>query len=333
MESEAPVDSPESRFLAPTRQVIGTEMSDLAATEYSSLRDYLLADKAEATRKAYTSDFRAFTTWCHARGDCPLPADPRNVALYLAWLADRGKKISTIQRHFAAIRYTHKIKGLEPPTNVEGVRAVVRGIRRTLGTAVTQKAPATADAMEAMLAETPDSITGKRDRALLLVGFAAAMRRSELVALDVADLERSPEGVRIHIRRSKTDQEGAGHIVAVPRGTKLKPTKALDEWLEASGITEGPVFRSIRKGGAVQGERLTAQSVALIVKRYAEKAGMDAEIFSGHSLRSGFVTSALENGADLLKVMDVTRHREMKSLKTYDRRVKAFRNHAGRGFL
>lgn len=152
------------------------------------------------------------------------------------------------------------------------------------------------------------------------------------MALDVEDLERTPEGVFVHIAFSKTDQEGQGHQVAVPRGSKLKVFDALEAWLTAAGISGGAVFRQVAKGGRVL-ERLTDQSVALIVKRRAAAAGLDPKLFAGHSLRAGFVTSALENGADLLRVMDVTRHREVKTLKAYDRRAKAFQNHAGRGFL
>jgi len=156
---------------------------------------------------------------------------------------------------------------------------------------------------------------------LLLIGFAAALRRSELAALDVADIERTAGGIIVHVRRSKTDQEGEGHAIAVPAGTKLKPLEALDAWLALRGDGPGPLFR------------VCDATVALIVKRYARLARLDPAQFSGHSLRAGFVTSALEHGADLLKVMDVTRHREVKTLKAYDRRARAFKDHAGKGFL
>jgi site-specific recombinase XerD len=172
----------------------------------------------------------------------------------------------------------------------------------------------------------------KRDKALILIGFAAALRRSELVALTLADVERAPDGIVLHIRRSKSDQDGQGDQIAVPNGRKLKPVEALDAWLEAAAITQGPIFRRVIKGGRL-GNRLTTQSVALIVKRWAKAARVDSDSFSGHSLRAGFVTSALADGADLFKVMDVTRHREVKTLKAYDRRAKAFKDHAGKGFL
>jgi site-specific recombinase XerD len=287
----------------------------------ASATAYALAEKSDATRRAYASDFSDFVAWCRSMEADPLPASVATAAAYLASLADRGLKSSTITRRAAAIGYAHRRAGHEPPTNAEPVRAVLKGIRRRLGVAGERKAPATARAIGAMLKKVPDTREGKRDRALLLVGFAAALRRSELVGLTVEDLERTPDGIFVHIRRSKTDQEGEGHTVAIPRGGKLRPVEALEDWLAASGIRSGRIFD------------LTDRSVANIVKRYAEAAKLDPATFSGHSLRAGFVTSALEAGADLLKVMDVTRHREVKTLKAYDRRAKAFKNHAGKGFL
>jgi integrase len=263
--------------------------------------------------------------------DRALPATPATVAAYLAALADLRLKVSTISRRAAAIAYAHKLASFEPPIN-ESVKAVMRGIRRKLGTAQKGKAPATAAVVAKLVKHIPNDPSGKRDKALILIGFAAALRRSELVALTLADVERTPDGIVLHIRQSKTDQDGQGDQIAVPNGRKLKPVEALDVWLEAAAITQGPIFRRVMKGGLL-GHALTTQSVALIVKRWCRAARVDPTLFSGHSLRAGFVTSALEDGADLFKVMDVTRHREVKTLKAYDRRAKAFRDHAGKGFL
>jgi site-specific recombinase XerD len=263
----------------------------------------------------------------------PLPASVDTIAAYLASLAKSGLKASTITRRCAGIRYLHRMAGFEPPTSSEAIKAVLAGIRRSLGTAVTRKAPATAEAIRIMLNDIPNDLRGLRDRALLLLGFAGALRRSELVALDVSDLEETPDGLHIHIRRSKTDQEGAGDFVSVPHGSRLHPVAGVKAWLLAAGIGEGPIFRSIKKGGPVTPERLSDRSVAEIVKKRMEAAGFDPAIFSGHSLRAGFVTSALHHGADILRVMDVTWHREVSTLKTYDRRAKAFKQHAGEAFL
>jgi site-specific recombinase XerD len=184
-----------------------------------------------------------------------------------------------------------------------------------------------------MLEEMPDDLRGLRDRSLLLIGFAAALRRSELVALDVEDIEVGSEGIFLRIRRSKTDQEGQGDFVSIPNGYRLRPVGALKAWLQAAGILAGPIFRSIKKGGQLTAERLTDRSVADILKRRSVAAGLDAKALSGHSLRSGFVTEALANGADVFRVMDVTRHRQVNTLKVYDRRAKAFQDHAGAAFL
>lgn len=299
----------------------------------TSAASYAEAEKAGTTRLAYRKDWRHFTAWCESVSCWALPADASTIAVYLASLADSGLAASTISRRLAAIAYAHQLRGHTAPTNAIEVRTVLRGIRRTIGVAVNRKAPATASAIGAMLAHLPDTLIGKRDRALLLIGFAAALRRSELAALHVSDLELHQDGVLVHIGRSKTDQEGAGHVIAIPRGTRLMPVEALEAWLEAAGITGGAVFRAINRHGRVSVHDLNDRTVANIVKRYAGAAGLDPKLFAGHSLRAGFVTSALEHGADLLKVMDVTRHRRVETLKGYDRRAKAFRDHAGRDFL
>jgi len=177
-----------------------------------------------------------------------------------------------------------------------------------------------------------DTLLGQRDRALLLLGFAGAFRRSELVALKVADLAFEPDGVRVLIRHSKADQEGGGQEIAIPRGTKMRPVAALRSWLDAASITAGPVFRSVNRHGKV-GEALTPQVVALVVKRHADAAGLDPDAFAGHSLRSGFLTSAAEAGADVLRMMEVSRHRRVETVQGYVRRASLFKGHAGAGFL
>jgi site-specific recombinase XerD len=298
----------------------------------ANVRAYALAEKAEATRRAYHADFALFSDWCQDRGGAALGAAPELVAAFLAAQADAGIKPSTLTRRLAAIGYAHKLAGLPSPASHEAVRAVLRGIRRTQGAAPTQKAPATAERVTAMLAALPDTLQGKRDRALLLLGFAGAFRRAELVALTLEDLQFETEGLRITIRRSKADQEGKGQEVAIPHGTRLRPVAAVERWLQAAAISSGPVFRSIDRHGRVLGA-LTAQSVALIVKRHADAAGLDASAFAGHSLRAGFLTSAAETGADVLAMMEVSRHRRVETLHGYVRRANLFKGHAGEGFL
>lgn len=295
--------------------------------------DYARAEKAPATRKAYWKDFELFGLWCQDRDLDVLPASAESVAAYLAFEADRGTRPSTIGRRCAAIRYVHSHRGHPSPTMDERVKAVVRGIRRTRGVAAQQATPATADRIIAMAPRPDGTITALRDRALLLLGFAGAFRRSELVALDVADFEEMTEGLRVTIRRSKTDQEGAGNVIAIVRGEVACPVTALRDWLRAAEITEGPVFRPIRRGGHLQGERLTDRSVANIVKSHAERVGLDPALFSGHSLRAGFLTSAAKRGASIFKMMATSRHRSTASLVGYVRDQELFTDHAGAGLL
>jgi site-specific recombinase XerD len=333
----------------PSAGVVPAELAD----SLKSAADYAAASKSEATRRAYRSDWQDFARWCAVHAVEALPAAPATLAAYLAQLADRGRRVSTIRRRLAAIAYAHRLKGLPVAHDTEAVRAVMAGIRRTVGVAVTRKAPATARALAKMTrskhsvqingnvnaeqhsnAAAPD-LRLLRDRALLLLGFAAALRRSELVALDVDDLEFVDAGLIVHKRRSKTDQDGAGAEIAVPHGVKLKPVAAVRAWLDAAAIAAGPVFRPIGKGtrGAVKPARLTDKSVADIVKRYAAAAGFDPAVYSGHSMRAGFITSALEHGVDFFRIMDVSGHRDVDVMRSYDRRAKRFKDHAGRGFL
>src|SRR5215472_3321442 len=307
--------------------------SALTPAEIDATMAFAAAEKSAATRRAYATDWRDFAAWAAARGATPLPAHQGLVAAYLSDLAQSGRKASTIGRRAAGIAYRHKLAGHEPPTNAEGVKATLRGIRRSIGTARDQKAAATADVVGELLKHCrTDRLLGARDAALLALGFAGAFRRSELVALRVEDLAEVPNGLRVTIRHSKTDQEGQGAEVAILRGVKLCPVEAVQRWLEMAGIAEGYVFRAVMRGRAVDAP-LTPQVVALRVKRIARLAGLDPAVFSGHSLRAGFCTSAAEHGASLFRIMDVTRHKSVDVLRSYVRRADAFRDHAGAAFL
>ena len=313
---------------------VARSMPTLAPVEAEAINAFAAAEKAEATRRGYRSDFAGFARWCETRGVEPLPASPDTLA---AFLADRataaGDKPSTLSRKMAAIRYAHRLRGAPSPTDDERVSAVMRGIRRTKGAAPNRKAAATVERIKAMIATIPaDTLRGKRDRALLAFGMAGAFRRSELVALRVEDIERVPDGMLVTIRKSKTDQESAGQVIAILRGSSLRPVHALLDWLAAAEITSGPVFRSINRHGRV-GESMTPQTVAVVVKEHADAAGYDPAEFAGHSLRAGFLTSAAETGADAFHMMDVSRHRRLETLSVYVRRANLFKNHAGSGFL
>jgi site-specific recombinase XerD len=310
-----------------------TSLPAAMAPDLAAAVDLAKAEKAPSTRKAYASDFGIFKAWCEAKGASALPAEPETVASFLASEAGAGTKPSTIARRVAAIRYAHKLAGLPTPTDSEGVKATVRGIRRTFGGARVRKAPAVAAKMLSMVATAPDRLTGLRDRALLLLGFAGAFRRSELVALDIVDTEETEAGLRVTIRKSKTDQEAEGVTIAIARGDVACPVKALRDWLDAAGLEAGPIFRPINKAGTVATTRLTDRSVANIVKCYAGRAGFDAATFSGHSLRSGFLTSAAGKGASIFKMMDVSRHKSVETLRGYVRDAELFKDHAGTGLL
>jgi site-specific recombinase XerD len=304
----------------------------LLAPDLDKAADLARQEKAKATRRAYRSDFAVFEAWCAGRGVIALPATAESVAAFLACEVDRGIQCSTIGRRVAAIRYAHKLAAHPVPTDDERVKATVRGIRRTIGTTARKKAPATAERVIAMAVGTGSGLKGLRDRALLLLGFAGAFRRSELVALDCEDIEECETGLRITIRRGKTDQEGHGATIGIVPGSVACPMTAVRAWRDAAGIATGPLFRSIRKGGKV-GARLTDQSVADIVKKHAARVGLDPALFAGHSLRAGFLTSAAKRGASIFKMMDVSRHRSVDTLRGYVRDAELFKDHAGAGLL
>jgi integrase len=261
------------------------------------------------------------------------------VAAYLAELADQGRSVSTVQQRAAAIRWAHEAQGHESPTTHKGVRATLKGIRRELGVAPSKKSAATVERVASMVGRLDRStVKGKRDAALLLLGFASAMRRSELVGLEVGDVEPVSGGLLVTLRRSKTDQEGQGHKRAIPHGRtpELCPVKALEDWLEVAGIEEGPVFRSVSRHGTV-GKSLSGRAVALVVKEHAGAAGLDAADFGAHSLRAGFITSAItsaaERGKRTERIMDHTGHQSLATVRGYMRPVDAFADHAGEGLL
>ena len=231
--------------------------------DLTAVRGYVADSLAPNTLRAYRTGLDAFRDYCAERGVEPLPASPETVAAFLAAQADAGLKVSTLEQRQAAIRWAHEANGYESPTRAKLVGAALSGIRRKLGTAPNRKAPATVDRLAMMLAHTDGStLKGKRDRALLLFGFASAMRRSELVGLDLADLEQTERGLLVTLRRSKTDQEGKGQQRAILFGSKpeLCPVLALNAWTEAAGITDGRVLRSVDRHGRI-GESLSTQAV------------------------------------------------------------------------
>lgn len=315
--------------------IIPLKNTDLERLELAeTAQHYIDQSLSFATRKAYASDFKIFSAWCAAHTLAALPAAPETVALFLADQAQNHVAASTLNRRLAAIKCAHEAQGHATPTAHKGVTAALKGIRRAKGTAPTKKKAATADIVKEMVRHCPPTLTGKRDRALLLLGFAGAFRRAELVALTVADLVFADDGLRITIRKSKTDQEGAGQVIAIPHGSQLFcPVAALKRWLAVAGIEAGPIFRAVGKGNRIGDAALSDKSVANRVKHYAGQVGLDAADFAGHSLRAGFVTSAAEAGASIFKMAEVSRHRSTDVLAGYVRSANLFKDHAGADLL
>ena len=297
---------------------------------------YAKASRSAATWRAYEADWKGFSHWCRAVDLVPLPATSHTVALFIAAEAKRGRAPSTLGRRLAAIRLMHVGAQYPSPHDALEVDEVLRGIRRAWKRPPTHKAPAVDDKIMRMVdAVGPQTLKGLRDRALLLLGFAGAFRRSELVALDTDHLTAQVEGLSVRIASSKTDQEGVGQVVAIPRvvASPYCPVQALFDWLIAAEITSGAVFRRVHRGDTVARTRLSGQSVALIIKELAAKAGLDPSRYAGHSLRSGFLTSAARNRASIFKMADQSRHKSLDVLRAYVRNEQRFEDHAAEGLL
>ena len=323
--------TPETSIIGPVQDK-GADAVPLPALPSEQVRQYIRASKAESTLRGYQSDWRHFCTWCQSRRINSLPAEPDRVAAYIADCA-ASLKVGSIQRRLNAIAEAHKAVGLESPTHVPIVRNVIKGIRRTKGTAPTQKAAALTADIAAMVDAADATLIGLRDRALVLLGFAGAFRRSELVGLAVEDCTFGKDGLVIALRRSKTDQTGDGRKIGIPYGSNPEtcPVRSLQGWLEQAAITGGPVFRSINRHGQVQVRGLSGIDVARVVKKLAERAGLDPASYAGHSLRAGHATSAAMAGASERSIMRQTGHRSVGMVRRYIREANLFReNSAGR---
>jgi site-specific recombinase XerD len=297
-------------------QEIVTVNQNLPTVYSESANRYARASKARHTQTAYRSLWKTFIEW---RGNDALPVHTHEVVEYITYLADNGYKVATINSALSAIRNAHELAGYSSPTLHSDVSTVFSGIRNELGVRKSKKAAIELDQLTSIVESLPDTLTGKRDKALLLLGFAGAFRRSELVALTVEDVNITPTKVVITIQRSKTDQEGQGATILIPRleNKAICPVAALSNWLDASNITTGAIFRMIDKWNAVRGNALTGQSVALILKKHAKATGMKAGRLSGHSLRRGLVNAALGNKALAQDVKQVTRHESESAFNEY----------------
>ena len=284
-------------------------VSDLP--EWASAGRYYEAAKSENTRAAYAVAWRMFVRWCAASRVSASDAAPELVATYLAGLADAGRKFSTIAVALAGIAYTLGESGHRLDTRHPGLSRVMSGIRREVGVRPAKKTALVGGDIVTILKACGDTLGGKRDRALLALGWCGAFRRSELVALDVSDIAFTEDGIVATVRRSKTDQGGEGLSKAIPYASnpKVCAVRAVRAWLDASGVVSGPLFRAVDQVGRVGVERLGGHVVCRIVKLHAAKGGRDPKAFGGHSLRSGFITTAAKKGKALDAIMRQTGHK------------------------
>ena len=300
---------------------------------YEETLNNLKNSKTNNTLRAYKSDFRDFGTFCANHGFKSLPTEPKIISLYLTYLS-KISKISTLRRRLVSISMIHKLKGHYLDTKHPIIIENLMGIKRVKGSIQKGKKPILINHLKSIInvinQQEIDEIKKIRDKTILLVGFGGGFRRTELISIDYEDLEFVPEGVKITIRRSKTDQLGEGMIKGLPYFTNEKycPVINLKKWLELSNIKSGPIFRRFAKGSVLTKNRLTDQSVVLIIKNYLNLAGIENKNYSGHSLRSGFATVAAESGADERSIMAMTGHKTTQMVRRYIREANIFKNNA-----
>lgn len=298
---------------APTYEIADAELMA------EKVKGYIANAKSENTKKAYQSDWKDFETWCKSSGLNFLPASPITIAAYLSDKAS-SLKVASLERRLVAIRQAHAMAGYSFDKNNPCISETLKGIKNTHGTAQMMKAPIVIDELREMVKVLGKDLKGIRDRALLLVGFTGAFRRSELVGIKFEDLKFTKEGAEILLRKSKTDQEGRGITVPIPYGSNPEtcPIRALQAWLECSAISEGAIFRGINKHGHISRQGMNPASVALIIKRNEHIGSREAN-FSGHSLRAGFCTTAASKGVAEHSIMRQSRHKKSDTVKKYIR--------------
>ena len=308
-------------------------ISDIKALQEETLLN-LKSSKANNTVRAYKSDFNDFGVFCAQNGFKSLPSEPKIVSLYLTHLSTKDAKISTLKRRLVSIGVIHKLKGHYLDTKHPSIIENIMGIKRRKGSFQKSKKPILINSLKKIInvidQQNKEEIKKLRDRSIILIGFSGGFRRNEIVSLDYDDLDFVPEGLKINIKRSKTDQFGEGFTKALPYfdGSKYCPVASLKNWIEISNVTSGPVFRRFVKGSKLSEKRLTDQTVALLIKEYLNLAGIDSKNYSGHSLRSGFATSAAESGAEERNIMAMTGHKSTEMVRRYIKEANLFKNNA-----
>ena len=308
-------------------------ITDIKALQEETLIN-LQSSKASNTVRAYKSDFSDFGVFCAQNGFKSLPSEPKVVSLYLTHLSTKDAKMSTLKRRLVSIGVIHKLKGHYLDTKHPAIIENIMGIKRRKGSFQKSKKPILINNLKKIInvidEQKKEEIKKLRDRSIILIGFSGGFRRNEIVSLDYDDLDFVPEGLKLSIRRSKTDQFGEGFTKALPYfdSSQYCPVVSLKKLLDLSKIRSGPVFRRFSKGSKLSENRLTDQTVALLIKEYLNLAGIDSKNFSGHSLRSGFATSAAESGVEERNIMAMTGHKSTEMVRRYIKEANLFKNNA-----
>tara|TARA_B110001452_G_scaffold238136_1_gene218426 strand:- start:230 stop:1186 length:957 start_codon:yes stop_codon:yes gene_type:complete len=308
-------------------------ITDIKALKEETLLN-LKSSKANNTVRAYKSDFKDFGLFCAQNGFKSLPSEPKIISLYLTHLSTKDAKMSTLKRRLVSIGVIHKLKGYYLDTKHPSIIENIMGIKRRKGSNQKGKKPILINNLKQIInvidQQNKEEIKILRDRSIILIGFSGGFRRNEIVSLDYEDLDFVTEGLKINLRKSKTDQFGEGTLKALPYFDKSQycPVVSLQRWIEISNIRSGPLFRRFAKGSKLSEKRLTDQTIALLIKEYLTLSGIDCKNYSGHSLRSGFATSAAESGAEERSIMAMTGHKSTEMVRRYIKEANLFKNNA-----
>jgi len=308
-------------------------ITDIKALQEETLLN-LQSSKANNTVRAYKSDFKDFGLFCAQNSFKSLPSEPKIVSLYLTYLSTKDAKMSTLKRRLVSISAIHRLKGFYLDTKHPSIIENIMGIKRRKGSIQIGKKPILISHLKMIInvidQQKKEDIKKLRDRSIILIGFSGGFRRNEIVSLDYDDLDFVKEGLKIQIRRSKTDQFGEGFVKALPYfdNSEYCPVTSLSNWIKKSKINSGPLFRRFVKGSKLSGSRLTDQTVALLIKEYLGLTDIDSKNYSGHSLRSGFATSAAESGAEERSIMAMTGHKSAEMVRRYIKEANLFKNNA-----
>jgi len=308
-------------------------ITDIKALQEETILN-LKNSKANNTIRAYKSDFADFSLFCVQNGFKSLPSEPKIVSLYLTQLSTKNIKMSTLKRRLVSIGVIHRLKGHYLDTKHPSIIENMMGIKRRKGSVQKGKKPLLINNLKLLINSIDEVIKEEikkfRDRSIILIGFSGGFRRNEIVSLDYDDLDFVTEGLKINLKRSKTDQFGAGLIKGLPYfdNPQYCPVLSLQKWINISKINAGPLFRRFSKGSKLTDKRLTDQTVAHLIKKYLKLSGIESKNYSGHSLRSGFATSAAESGAEERSIMAMTGHKSTEMVRRYIKEANLFKNNA-----